>query len=454
MIDLTLINQFVFTPVEAGIFLFIFCLLAGKRNYPLTHKYAFFIFIIFYTVFTFWVTNYIPFGIHTILVAVFTILYLGFTTKTSLLSSFSIYSLLALSMIVLELAVMLVAMLITGYDFAEVLTHPMIIFIGSIITKLLEGAIIPLAYKLDLERYANIKLFRGENNYPSLILVQAFLLGVIIGSVNYVITNTVDIETYNIFLISLYILFIVLTVVDFKEQGQLRSLHKKHALLQEHLKNIEALISIIRKEKHDFSNHLNTIYGLCTLNKLDMADRIQKYINNISAKPYFSNKTVDTGNDYIDALIAVKNNLAIDLGISLTVDFRNKLDLIDIDDKELVAIFGNIIDNAFDALMSVEEIQNKGVFITSFKIDKTYYISIKNNGPVILERNFKRIFSNGFSTKYGNKADHGYGLYIVNQMVERNGGSINVTSNADETEFLIKLKARGEIRESACEQIV
>lgn len=447
-----LLNEVVFVYVEAWIFLLLFSVVVGKRNFVLTSPFASIFFTVFYTLFTRWVTLYVPFGIHTILISVFCVLYLGYITKTGLISAFSIWALLAAIMIVIEMVTFLFFIVFTGSNFQQIADNPVYIFTGTIAVKIVEIAIIIVAYRFRFDKYIKYKLFRGEKNVPSLIIVQAFLLGVTIASVNYAVSQPVELVQYNIFLLAIYLMIIFLTFLDFREQEQLRSVQKKHALLQEHLKNIETIISLIRKEKHDFSNHLNTIYGLCTLNKADMADRIKKYIHTISEKPYFSNKSVDTGNDYIDALIAVKNNQAVDHGIRLTIDFRSRLDLVDIEDKELVAIFGNIIDNAFDALSTADGIEVKSVIITTFMIDRMYYISIKNNGPMIPEKNLKRVFANGFSTKAENKADHGYGLYIVSQMLERNGGSINATSDAEETEFLVKLKVRSENREYIGEQ--
>jgi sensor histidine kinase regulating citrate/malate metabolism len=237
-----------------------------------------------------------------------------------------------------------------------------------------------------------------------------------------------------------------LAVLDFNERSRLTLLKTKYLLQQEHIKNIESIINITRKEKHEFANHLNTIYGLCTLNKPDLAERIKHYINDITGKSYYSYKSIDTGNDYIDALITVKKNYAIDKGISLKIDIRSPLSQADIQDTELVAVFANIIENAFDALLTgAENANNTGyICITTYIIQNSYYISIKNNGPVIPKKNLKRIFSEGFSTKTVNRTDHGYGLYIANQGIVKNGGFISVTSSELETEFLVKLRVKNE----------
>ena len=71
-----------------------------------------------------------------------------------------------------------------------------------------------------------------------------------------------------------------------------------------------------------------------------------------------------------------------------------------------------------------------------------YYISISNNGPMISEKHLNQIFERGFSTKKKNEKDHGYGLYIVNELVNKNSGSIEVTSDVNNTEFLLKFNVK------------
>ncbi|MGE4284717.1 MAG: ATP-binding protein, partial [Clostridia bacterium] len=73
---------------------------------------------------------------------------------------------------------------------------------------------------------------------------------------------------------------------------------------------------------------------------------------------------------------------------------------------------------------------------------KAYYLSIADNGPMIPEEIKNKIFDNGFSTKDNNKPDHGFGLFIVNELIKQHSGEIKVLSSEEETEFLIKFKVR------------
>ena len=217
----------------------------------------------------------------------------------------------------------------------------------------------------------------------------------------------------------------------------------------EYIKNMENIISLIRREKHDFSNHLNTILAMCTLNKPDTVQKIGNYIKKLSVKLISSYHFFNTGNDYVDGMLAVKSNYAFEHGIQLEADFNAPLKELDVGDCDITSIIGNITDNAFEAIGAAGDSEEKKVSISTFEVNTDYCISISNNGPAISEKDINRIFASGFSTKKDDKSDHGFGLYIVQQLVQRYNGTITVTSTDEKTEFFIRFikggKANGKV---------
>jgi sensor histidine kinase regulating citrate/malate metabolism len=161
----------------------------------------------------------------------------------------------------------------------------------------------------------------------------------------------------------------------------------------------------------------------------------RKFIDNTSSSYKFYN----TGNNYIDGLLAVKSNYASEHNIVLEVDLDVPFSRVDIDDTDLTSILGNIIDNAFDAI-TMSAAEKKGIVsIYTFIKDEKYQISISNNGPKIPENVRDRIFQKKFSSKSGSRDDRGFGLFIVEQLISRNKGKISVNSSDECTEFLMEL---------------
>ena len=211
----------------------------------------------------------------------------------------------------------------------------------------------------------------------------------------------------------------------------------------QHIKHMEEIISIIRQEKHDFANHINVIQGLCMLNKPDTVEKIKDYVSKISDTVHSSFKYLNTGNDYIDGLLSIKNNYAVKNNIDFEVMVDEPFNLIKIRQDELISIVSNLIDNAFEALQSKPDSDDKEIAVSTFREHEYFCIEVADNGDVISESMKEKIFDKGFSTKASKKSDHGFGLYIIKQLVEKNNGSICVESSPEITKFLVKFKIEG-----------
>ena len=69
-------------------------------------------------------------------------------------------------------------------------------------------------------------------------------------------------------------------------------------------------------------------------------------------------------------------------------------------------------------------------------------IRIQNDGPKIDKEILKDIFKVGVSTKKDTEGNHGYGLPIVKDIIDRYSGRIEVFSDTNETEFKIIMPIR------------
>ena len=95
-------------------------------------------------------------------------------------------------------------------------------------------------------------------------------------------------------------------------------------------------------------------------------------------------------------------------------------------------VFGNLIDNACDAIEDAGVRTDSRVRVTLGETPGAYVFSVANNGPRIPAGALEDIFHEGFTTK----ADgHGTGLSIVSEILTTYGGSIEVSSDDAETRF-------------------
>lgn len=107
---------------------------------------------------------------------------------------------------------------------------------------------------------------------------------------------------------------------------------------------------------------------------------------------------------------------------------------------QLVTIIGNIIDNAFEAVVQTKD-PKIDIFLTDAGNDLV--IEVADNGVGIPTEDYKRIMQQGFSTKKGKK--RGFGLSLVKAALLELGGSLEITPNDPEgTIFMIYIPKKEE----------
>ena len=125
-------------------------------------------------------------------------------------------------------------------------------------------------------------------------------------------------------------------------------------------------------------------------------------------------------------------------GIDVYVEVKSDLKELKVADWEVCKVLSNLVDNAMTALESTEGEKQIRIDITETK--EAYVFSIANNGPMIPKAQQEYIFKQGFTTKSGE--GHGMGLYIVTTVLKENKGSIQMSSDEDETAFVVEFKKR------------
>lgn len=181
--------------------------------------------------------------------------------------------------------------------------------------------------------------------------------------------------------------------------------NRQNEMLREAFDQLDDLNTQMRKQRHDFLNHLQVVYSL-----VDMGENAEatKYIETVYGQMHRLSAGMKTDKPAINALLQAK--------------------------------LGNLIDNAMDAM---EGMEGGRLVVELYEDIRSYGFRVVNNGPAIDPEVLPRIFNTGFTTK---AAGHGLGLSIVKELVEDCGGEISVESAPGRTAFAGTLP-KGEIRE-------
>lgn len=206
--------------------------------------------------------------------------------------------------------------------------------------------------------------------------------------------------------------------------------------LAEELTGVQEFIQALRIQNHEHKNKMHTIAGLLQLGHynqaLDYVVEVNQRQNELSQ--FFEERIK---NENISGLLLSKINQGKEQGIHVEVDMNSKLLYLPekLDMNDFVIVLGNLIENAFDALRHVDK-EEKKVFISIDQDDYTLSILVEDNGIGIKQEQLNYIFDNGYSTK--NEQNYGIGLYLIQSIVQKENGNIDVSSNLGEgTSFQI-----------------
>ncbi|MBQ6373721.1 MAG: Spo0B domain-containing protein [Clostridia bacterium] len=269
--------------------------------------------------------------------------------------------------------------------------------------------------------------FRKAARFAIAINVMQVLA--IVGVIAYVLSSGRASERY----VELGVLALALVIItwgallDIREAMDAQRTAEQAAMLEDAYAQLEALNDTLRKQRHDFKNHLQVVYSLMELDEFDEATR---YIESVYGDIRKTGSALRTAIPAVNALIAAKRADCAEHGIVFSVGIRSAWQDLPVQGWEMCRVLGNLIDNARDALADAS-----GVRTLSLDIDETpgaFIFRVSNNGPAIDPEQLEVIFRMGFTTK---RDGSGAGLAIVKEILEAHGGSIRAESDDRLTVF-------------------
>ncbi|MGN0704886.1 MAG: sensor histidine kinase [Lentihominibacter sp.] len=216
-----------------------------------------------------------------------------------------------------------------------------------------------------------------------------------------------------------------------KENRQLMERCHEQNLYIDEISRIFDDASVIIDQVREFSNNLQ----LCD-EQTDCSRQLHKKC--ISECDSLISK-INSGNTVVDALLYNKHQRCSSLGITLNAEIHI-LPSADITDPELVMLIGNLLDNSIEAA-AVSESPEPCIRIRSAASRGIWFLSMMNTkNPDI-----HPMESNMHTTKE-DVLNHGLGVKIIRQIVERHHGYIKMTDEGDAFRILISLQNSTENR--------
>jgi len=190
----------------------------------------------------------------------------------------------------------------------------------------------------------------------------------------------------------------------------------------------QAVLMDLEKES-PFRNDLNKIVG-----QVDRMDAIIKNVRFFARKSDFKIVELDINHVVSDSLMLLSQQLKVH-NIRVIQELGSDIPKMQGDPNQLQQAFINIINNARDAILSLNRPEPEGGEIriqTSLSQDKEHVeINFQDTGCGIPEGNLQYIFSPFFTTKSPDKG-MGLGLSVTYRIIENHRGKIEFQSKAGE----------------------
>ena len=189
-------------------------------------------------------------------------------------------------------------------------------------------------------------------------------------------------------------------------QEALRHSQKQYDLQKENIK-------LINLKCHDLKHQINE-YALKGKINQEFVKEIQETISIYDAN-------INTGNDVLDIILTEKSLLCNEKGIVLTC-MVSQCDLSFIKEGELYSFFGNILDNAINAVSLINNKEKRCIGVNVHQIEKFIAIKVDNyfSGEIDLS-------SDGLPITKKDTNYHGFGMQSIKMIVEKyNGDFISV----------------------------
>lgn len=302
----------------------------------------------------------------------------------------------------------------TDYSSVELLNNSTVFLFGGLFNKLILLFICIIYVRFKRIFNSNLKLNLLFFVLSLLIFFCIYLQFSLVIRINHIYTHFLTISmTLLLIIIFVIILYIIVNQSKIEEEKiKLESSNSLNIVFKEYKKEIEDNINYLRKIKHDYKNHFNTLADLIKENHINESLKILLGLNN---QVTLITKNIWSSNFVLNSII--NNHVTNNPQISFNINISTNLSLLQELDTSI--LFANLLDNATTA---AKDSTNKIINIQITENEFFYIIEIENS-----------VLSNDINLKKSSKVDynnHGYGLTNIDNIITKysGNGSISISN--------------------------
>ena len=184
-------------------------------------------------------------------------------------------------------------------------------------------------------------------------------------------------------------------------------------LLTKHVEEVENIYKQMRGWRHDYHHHIQTLKAHRALGE---DDKIDGYLQSLEANLTSVDTLLKSGNVMVDAVLNAKLSLAASRDIAVKAKAIVPKDIA-VTDIDLCVIIGNLLDNAIEACLYLEDTSQRFIRVNMDLKKRNLYISVTNASGGSVQKIDGRYLS-------GKGTGHGFGLLRTDAIVDNYAGYI------------------------------
>ncbi|MHB1126332.1 MAG: sensor histidine kinase [Bacillota bacterium] len=374
----------------------------------------------------------IVFGTHTLLQMLFMIVTIRLVTKANWKISVLAPILGGVALGIAESISIPILAKIFGLGISDILGHPWLRVIFPLPHMFIMGLVAILCIKrnwtiVNLEDHSHKEITKAKSSVLFLIIItaiQAFFF-ITFNLTFYALFagNFPTISPQLIYTVSA-LLLLAATVTNVFVFYRLSLASRKEAQLEaemHYLQGMQDLYLTVRTQRHDFLNHVTALYGMLMMNKFD---RAKEYMTSFYTEVKASQSLLSLDIPALSGLLQIKSDTAKQHGIVFHISVDPEFAAIPVPPVELIGIIGNLIDNAFEAVIESTSTDPQ-IEVELYREEGKYLIEVSNTGTPLDEDYKNKIFNIGFSTKSTDRHS-GLGLASVLHIIKKHRGTVEI----------------------------
>ncbi|WP_374455246.1 ATP-binding protein [Nocardioides sp.] len=188
---------------------------------------------------------------------------------------------------------------------------------------------------------------------------------------------------------------------------------------------VRGLTESLRSQNHESANRLHTIVSLVEMGRPEQA--VEFATAELQVAQGLADEVVSAVEEpVLAALLLGKTAQAAERGIDLDIEGELPAEL-PVAPRDLVALVGNLVDNAFDAVAETRGERPQQVRVGLAGDADRLRIEVDDSGPGIAPEDRAHVLDRGWSSKA--EEGRGLGLAIVSRVVSGHGGRLEVTDS-------------------------